>query len=117
MVGGCTGAPRELTTITATVGGSASGNYTVTNTPGLLTINPVALTVTVTSASKSYGAALPTFSTGSVTGLVNGDTVRNQHHDQPLHYGDGSVGGRRGGAGGAYPITAIIGGSASGNYT
>jgi len=57
------------------VGGSARGNYTLTNTPGLLTINPVALTVTVANASKNYGAALPTFTTSNVTGLVNGDTV------------------------------------------
>ena len=40
--------------ITATVGGASSGNYTLANTPGLLSINPVALTVTVTSTGKSY---------------------------------------------------------------
>src|ERR1035438_2594706 len=60
--------------ITATVGGTAIGNYSLTNTPGTLTINQAPLTVAVQNASKAYGAALPTL-TGNVTGLVSGDAV------------------------------------------
>jgi len=60
--------------ITATVGGAALSNYTLTNTPATLTVSAVALSVVVQNASKNYGAALPTF-TGNVTGLVNGDAV------------------------------------------
>jgi len=99
--------------ITATVGGSASGNYTLTNTPGLLTINPVGLTVTVASTSKNYGAALPTLTASSVTGLVNGDTVGTTITIglSTTATAASSV------SGGPYPITATVGGSASGNYT
>ena len=104
--------------ISATVGGTASGDYTLTNNPGLLTVNAVGLTVIVANASKSYGAALPTFSTSSVSGLVNGDTVgATITISLSTTATAASAVGGGGGAGGAYPITAIVGGTASGNYT
>ena len=99
--------------ISVTVGGTASGNYTLTNTPGLLTINQVALTVTVTSASKNYGAALPTLTTSSVTGLVNGDTVGTT-----ITVSLSTTATAASSIWVAYPITAAtVGGTAKGNYT
>jgi len=100
--------------ITATLGGAAAGNYIITtNTPGTLTINKAALTVTVANKSGTYGSALPTL-TGTVTGTVNGDTVgttltvsysTTAHSTAPYSNA------------GAYPITATLGGSSLGNYT
>ena len=63
------------------------------------------LTVTVNSASKLYGAALPTFS-GTVTGLVNGDTVTTTY----------SSTGTASSAVGTYPINATVSGTAAPNY-
>ncbi len=53
---------------------SALTNYTVTSTPGTLAITPAALTLTANNATQVYGAAQPAF-TGSVSGLVNGDSI------------------------------------------
>ena len=54
---------------------TANANYTLTGfTPSNLTVIPAQLTVTATSLSKVYGAALPTL-TYSVSGLVNGDLL------------------------------------------
>jgi hypothetical protein len=60
--------------IVATVSGSATGNYNVTTSNGVLTVTPATLTVTANSATRSYGTANPVF-TGTTAGLVNGDTV------------------------------------------
>jgi MBG domain (YGX type)/Bacterial Ig-like domain (group 3)/NHL repeat len=60
--------------ILVTVSGSAAGNYSVTAVSGTLTVTPAPLSVTAGSASRAYGTANPTF-TGTITGLVNGDTV------------------------------------------
>ena len=60
--------------IVPTVSGSAAGNYNITTTNGTLTVTTAALTVTANNASRVYGTANPTF-TGTITGLVNGDTV------------------------------------------
>ncbi len=49
-------------------------NYIVTSTPGTLAITPAALTLTASNATQVYGAVQPTF-TGSVSGLVNGDSI------------------------------------------
>jgi hypothetical protein len=62
--------------ITATLSdpGNALGNYTVTKTPGTLTITQVALTVTADAKSKVYGSGDPALTYVSV-GLVNGDQL------------------------------------------
>ena len=52
---------------------TAGRNYNINFTPGTLTVDPVALTITADSLYKAYGAALPTL-TYTPTGLVNGDT-------------------------------------------
>ena len=98
--------------ITALVGGSAIGNYTLTNTPNLLTVTQVGLTVTVAAQTKIYGAALPTL-TGTVTGLVNGDAVGGTI---TVTYATTALASSAV-AGGPYPITAFVAGSAAGNYT
>jgi MBG domain (YGX type)/Bacterial Ig-like domain (group 3)/IPT/TIG domain len=83
--------------ITATI---TSTNYTLTVTPGTLTVTAAPLTVTVNNASRAYGAANPTF-TGTVTGLVNGDTATSIG----LAY---STTATASSAVGTYPITATI---------
>ena len=50
------------------------GNYSVTNTPGTLTITSAQLTVTVADATRVYGDPNPAF-TVSFSGFVNGDTA------------------------------------------
>ncbi len=60
--------------ITLTVSGTATSNYTITTTVGVLNVIPATLTAAASDASRAYGTANPLF-TGSTTGLVNGDTV------------------------------------------
>ncbi|MDB5911145.1 MAG: hypothetical protein JWP34_5262 [Massilia sp.] len=62
--------------ITATLSdpGSRLSNYTITNTPGTLTIDKAHLTVTADNQSKSYGATLPTL-TATISGFVNGENL------------------------------------------
>ncbi|HWY68996.1 MAG TPA: Ig-like domain repeat protein, partial [Terriglobales bacterium] len=59
--------------ITATAGTLTATNYTFTFVNGTLTVNAAVLTVTAQNASRTYGAANPTF-TALITGFVNGDT-------------------------------------------
>src|SRR5664279_2528452 len=51
---------------------SASQFQPSTSDPLAQVVNPAPLIVTVHSASKAYGASVPTF-TDSITGFVNGD--------------------------------------------
>ncbi len=53
---------------------SALTNYTVTLTPGTLTVSAAPLSVTADSQTKVYGAVLPAL-TGELTGVVNGDAI------------------------------------------
>ncbi len=73
-----TGVGTPAITISAAVfsAGSAA-NYAISYVPGTLTITPAALTVTATSASRTYGAANPAFTFTSAT-LLNGDTIAKQ---------------------------------------
>ena len=104
------GSPAATYPITATVGGTAIGNYTLTNTPGILTVNQAPLTVTVAPQTVAFGATLPAL-TGNVTGLVNGDTVGGAI---TVSY---STTATPASTPGTYPITATVGGSAAGDYT
>jgi hypothetical protein len=60
--------------ITASISGAAAANYTTTATPGTLTVTPAVLNIGVNSFTKVYGSVNPAY-TGTVTGLLNGDTV------------------------------------------
>ncbi|HLX61616.1 MAG TPA: MBG domain-containing protein, partial [Planctomycetota bacterium] len=53
---------------------SKLGNYALTSTNGTLTVNKAALSAVASDATRTYGAANPTFS-GSLTGVVNGDNI------------------------------------------
>ena len=53
---------------------SNQDGYAISYVPGNLTINPASLTVTANAASRTYGSANPVL-TGTVTGLVNGETL------------------------------------------
>ncbi|MCU1312099.1 MAG: hypothetical protein JWO20_3224 [Candidatus Angelobacter sp.] len=50
------------------------GNYDVTSTNGVLTVNKASLSVKADDKNRFYGAANPAF-TGTVTGVVNGDDI------------------------------------------
>jgi hypothetical protein len=56
-----------------TASGAVDSNYTITYTPGTLTVNPAALTITANPQTSVYGSALPAL-TASYSGFVNGDT-------------------------------------------
>ncbi|NYF88766.1 MBG domain-containing protein [Tunturiibacter empetritectus] len=90
------------------IGGPAASNYTVQVTPGTLTITQasVAVNVTANNATRSYGAADPTF-TSTVTGALNGDTftityTTNDTPTSPI---------------GTYTIVPTISGPAAANYS
>jgi len=59
--------------ISATVTGSSVGNYTVTDNGGLYTISPAQVTITVNSATTTYGTA-PTLTSTFNPPLLNGDS-------------------------------------------
>lgn len=58
-----------------TASGLASTKYTITYSPGTLTVTPAPLTVMVANQSRAYGQSNPSLS-GSITGIVNGDEIR-----------------------------------------
>ena len=57
-----------------TASGAIDPDYTISYVDGLLTITPVALTITADNQSKAYGDVLPTL-TASYNGFVNGDSA------------------------------------------
>ena len=54
--------------------GFTSANYAISYAPATLTVNKAALTVVASDATRTYGAANPTFTT-TLTGFVNGETL------------------------------------------
>ncbi len=72
---GFTRAPGEnVGTYAVTPNGLTSGNYTITFSPGNLTITRAALSVTADNKTKTYGAADPAFTVAYV-GFVNSETA------------------------------------------
>ena len=67
-----------LTPSAATGGTFTAGNYTITYNPGMLTVNPAALSVTASADTKVYGQT-KTYGAGSTaftsSGLQNGETI------------------------------------------
>jgi hypothetical protein len=98
--------------IAPTQGSLTAGNYAFSNfVNGTLTVTGVQLTVTANSASKVYGAALPTF-TAAITGFVNGDTsavVAGAAGFNTTATAASLMGG--------YPVTPTPGSLTAGNYT
>ncbi|WP_162875527.1 MBG domain-containing protein [Sphingomonas crusticola] len=73
------GAPAAANVGTYAITGNATGtglsNYTISySNNGVLTVNPATLTYTANGATRTYGAANPTF-TGTVTGFKNGQSL------------------------------------------
>ena len=69
------GSPVGTYAYTPTAGTFAADNYAFTQfVDGRVTITPATLSVVAQAATRTYGAAEPTF-TGSVTGLRNGDAL------------------------------------------
>jgi hypothetical protein len=61
-------------TYAISVSGAADSDYTITYTPGTLSITPVALIITANDQGKVYGAPLPLLTT-NYAGFVNDDTA------------------------------------------
>lgn len=67
-------AAANIGTYTITPFGGTAPSYTLAYVPGVLTINPAALTIAAANASRAFGAANPPF-TATYAGFVNGDTA------------------------------------------
>ena len=110
--------PTVTTTATAaspvgvypiTASGAVNPNYTISYTPGALTIGKATLTVTADNKTMPLGGPLPTL-TISYSGFVNGDGPANLTQQPSL-----SVPASASSPAGAYPIS--VSGAASTNYT
>jgi len=66
--------PYTITASNARDGTFTPGNYNISYVNGVLTVVPVALTITAANVSKIYGQT-PTLSAFTAAGLVNGETV------------------------------------------
>ena len=99
--------PAGTYPITATVTGSDAKNYQVVVNAGTLTISPSTQTLTVTAnnATRTYGAANPTF-TGTITGAQNGDSF-TESFSTPANTTSNV---------GSYPIIPAASGSNLNNY-
>jgi hypothetical protein len=103
------GSPYAIAISTAAGGTFNPANYTITYAPGLFTVNPMTLNLTITAddLSKTYGQTLA-FTGGEFTsvGLKNGDSIRSVTLSSAGAAATANVG--------AYPILAA---SATGSFT
>ncbi|MDD5335186.1 MAG: MBG domain-containing protein [Rhodoferax sp.] len=76
------GSPYTITPSSATGGTFVPTNYTIGYVNGVLTVAPVALTVTASNVSKAYGQT-PTLSAFTAAGLVNGETIGSVTETSP----------------------------------
>src|SRR5439155_856865 len=60
--------------ITCTIGGLLSGNYSFTFAPGTLHVTKAVLTVTANDKSRQYGDANPAFD-ATISGFKNGENL------------------------------------------
>jgi Bacterial Ig-like domain (group 3)/MBG domain (YGX type)/NHL repeat len=98
-----------------TVGTTSLSNYTVTNTPGTLTITPLPIVVTVLSASRQYGQSNPPFNSTTL-GVLNGTTVSGGTVNGDILTIAYSSPATITSPAGAYPINATVSGANVGNY-
>ena len=104
------GTPTAAGTSTLTVKVTDSANNTATCALSLI-VSKATLTVTANNASKTYGAANPTFATG-YSGFVNGDTQSVLSGNPSL-----TTTATNSSPVGSYAITATAGNLSSANYT
>jgi hypothetical protein len=71
---GCAGTATTAGSHTLTASGAVDSNYTIIYATGTLSVAQAALAIMANDASKTYGAADPTFGV-SYNGFVNGDTA------------------------------------------
>ncbi len=90
---------------------SGDSNYSAGSSATTLTVTKAPLTVTVDSKTKAYGAAVPPL-TGTVSGLVNGDTIGTAITPTYSTTVTATT------PVGSYPasITVTVGGTSAGNY-
>ncbi len=106
-----TGSPYPIVPSTAL--GSGLGNYTIGYVNGTLTVNPIALTITASNRTKTYGDDIIFAGTEFTTaGLINGDAVTSVTLISAGAAPTATV------AGSPYPIVPSLAlGSGLGNYT
>ncbi len=111
------GSPYPIVASAATGGTFTASDYTITYTPGVFTVNPagVALTVTASNVTKTYGTTYVfTGNEFTATGLMNGETIGSATLSSPGAAANAPV------AGNPYVITptGVSGGTFQpGNYT
>jgi hypothetical protein len=105
---GVAGSPYVINATNATGGGL--GNYTISYQPGILTVNPAALTLTADDKTRMYGLTNPVL-TASYSGFVNSEDT-NALSGSPalttLAVSSSPVGG--------YPINIAAGTLSNANY-
>jgi sugar lactone lactonase YvrE len=108
------GSPYPITASALILTGSATGNYTLgTVTAGNLTIAPAAVSVSVNSTSRAYGAANPSF-TSTLGGVLVADTA----NVTPIYSTAATQTSPVSGSPYAITVTGLtLTGSATGNYT
>jgi hypothetical protein len=94
-----------------TASGAADSDYTISYVPGALTVTPATLTVKANDASRSFGAANPTF-TDTITGFVNGDDASVVSGEASLSTTATATSGV-----GEYPITPSAGTLSAADYS
>ena len=88
---GVPGSPYAINAINAT--GTGLGNYNITYQPGILTVNPAALTVIAESTNKTYGQTVTFTGTEfASSNLLNADAVSSVHLEQQRCGGNGRSG-------------------------
>jgi len=75
-------ATYAITASDARGGTFVPGNYSISYVNGILSVVPVALTITASNVSKAYGQA-PTLSAFTAAGLLNGETVGSVTETSP----------------------------------
>jgi hypothetical protein len=102
----------QLDAATCSGGTLSSTNYTISGlTGGAFQVNPAQLSVTVTDASRAYGAANPSF-TYTISGFVNGDDA-SVISGAPAMSTTATASSNPG----TYPINIAAGTLSSANYT
>jgi len=98
-------------TLTATFTPKDAVDYATVNATVTLVVKPVQLTVTANNATRSYGAANPTFG-AAYSGFVNGDTASALNGSPAF-----ATMAMATSPAGTYPITVTTGTLAAANYT